>query len=116
MNRVQLYGRIANDFTVRETQSGTPVVNINVATGYGDRVEFVPVTVWSNQAKIIGDYCKKGDRIAIEGHVTSSENTRNDVKFREYRVTADFVHLVESKPKQEDVSPESFVSDDDIPF
>jgi len=116
MNRVQIYGRIANDFTVRETQSGTPVVNINVATGYGDRVEFIPITVWSNQAKIIADYCKKGDRIAIEGHISSSENTRNDVKFREYRVTADFVHLVESKSEPKEVTPESFVSDDDIPF
>jgi len=116
MNRVQLLGRIANDFTVRETQSGTPVVNINIATGYGDRVEFVPVTVWSRQAEIIRDYCKKGDRIAVEGHVSSSENTRDDKKFREYRVTADFVHLIESKPKEEDVTPEDFVSDDDIPF
>jgi len=101
MNRVQLYGRIANDFTVRETQSGIPVVNINIATGYGDKVEFIPVTVWNNQAKIVSDYCKKGDRITIEGHITSSENIRNDIKFKDYKVTADFVHLVETKPKQE---------------
>lgn len=115
MNRVQIYGRIANDFTVRETKSGTPVVNINVATGYGDRVEFIPITVWSNQAKIIGDYCKKGDRIAIEGHITSTESTHNDSKIKQYKVTADFVHLVETK-SQEEPTPESFVKDDDIPF
>lgn len=124
MNKVQLYGRVSYKGELRKTSSDLPVINISVATGYGDRVTFVPVTIWSKQADIVQAYVNKGDRVLIEGRVSASNTTRDDKKFTEYKVTADFVHLVETKKdKQDDVAPQDFapdpvkdVLDDGMPF
>ena len=97
MNKVTLFGRVSQKSELRQTSSGTDVINFSVATGYGERVTFVPVTAWNKQAGVISQYVNKGDQVLVEGHITASNNVRHDVKITEYKVTADFVHLIGSK-------------------
>jgi len=127
MNKVQVYGRVSQKSEIRKTGNGTPVINISVATGYGDKVTFIPITVWSKQADIVQAYVNKGDRLLVEGHITANKLTKNDIEFTDHKVTADFVHLVETKKdKQTEATPEDFrtnaekavdaVVESDLPF
>jgi len=127
MNKVQVYGRVSQKSDIRKTGNGTPVINISIATGYGDKVTFIPITVWNKQADIVQAYVNKGDRLLVEGHITANKLTKNDIEFTDHKVTADFVHLVETKKdKQTEATPEDFrtnaekavdaVVESDLPF
>lgn len=129
MNRVQLFGRISQKSELRQTKSGVNVINVNVATGYGDKVTFVPVTAWDTRADIVNDYINVGDQVVIEGRITANKIIKDDVSFTEYKVTADLVHLVGSKKdKESSKSPYDYkvkeperpkqpeVDDSDLPF
>lgn len=128
MNRVQLFGRISQKSELRQTKSGVNVINVNVATGYGDKVTFVPVTAWDTRADIINDYINKGDQVVIEGRITANKIIKDNVSFTEYKVTADLVHLVGSKKDKESKTPYDYevkeperpkqpqVNDSDLPF
>jgi len=130
VNRVQLFGRISQKSELRQTKSGVNVINVNVATGYGDKVTFVPVTAWDARADIVNDYINVGDQVVIEGRITANKIIKDDVSFTEYKVTADLVHLVGSKKDKEptDKSPYDYkvkeperpkqpeVDDSDLPF
>ena len=127
MNKVQVYGRVSQKSEIRKTGNGTPVINISIATGYGDKVTFIPITVWNKQADIVQAYVNKGDRLLVEGHITANKLTKNDIEFTDHKVTADFVHLVETKKdKQTEATPEDFrtnaekavdaVVESDLPF
>ena len=126
MNKVQVYGRVSQKSEIRKTSNGTPVININVATGYGDKVTFIPITVWSKQADIVQAYVNKGDRILVEGRITANKIVKNDVEFTDHKVTADFVHLVETKKDKQEPTPQDFrseaekavdaITESDLPF
>ncbi len=126
MNKVLLYGRVSQKSELRKTNNDISVINITVATGYGEKVTFVPVVIWSKQAEMINNYVDKGDRIVVEGHVSSSKNTRNDITSVEYKITADMITLVETKKEKtndnfEDDIPEEKIeyletTDTDLPF
>lgn len=120
MNKVSIYGRVSFKSELRQTGSGKNVINISVATGYGDKVTFVPITVWDRQSEIVNNYVNKGDRLLVEGRITENKIVKNDVEFTDHKVTADFVHLVESK-KDKETTPQDFVEpettpSDDFPF
>lgn len=122
MNRVLLYGRVSQKSELRKTSNDNPVVNFNIATGYGEKVTFVPVVAWGSAAEIVDKYVNKGDRLSVEGHITMSKNIRNDIEINEYKVTANVVELVETKKEKEqndpntNNNPEPKVTNDDLPF
>lgn len=126
MNKVMLYGRISQKSELRKTSSNISVINITVATGYGEKVTFVPIVAWNNQADMVNLYVDKGDRISIEGHISSSKSIRNDITTVEYKVTADMINLVETKKEKtsnnfnEDTPQEDIQhvdsEDNDLPF
>lgn len=124
MNKVHLYGRVSQISELRHTNSNIAVINFNVATGFGDRVTFVPVTAWAKQAELVDNFLHKGDRVIVEGRITSNKMVKNDVEFTDHKVTADFVEFVETKAEKDGVTPEDFkveqpepkVTDADLPF
>jgi len=126
MNKVQVYGRVSQKSEIRKTGNGTPVINISIAAGYGDKVTFIPITVWSKQADIVQAYVNKGDRLLVEGRITANKIIKNDIEFTDHKVTADFVHLVETKKDKTEPTPQDFRSEsekavdsiksDDLPF
>lgn len=124
MNKVHLYGRVSQISELRYTNSNIAVINFSVATGFGDRVTFVPVTAWAKQAELVSNFLGKGNRVLVEGRITSNKNVRNDVEYTEHKVTADFVEFVETKAEKDGVKPEDFEveqpepkdNDADLPF
>ena len=71
VNKITLVGHVGRDPELRETQSGTKVANLSLATNHlvstsGDsereRTDWHRLTLWSRLALFAEDYVRKGDR------------------------------------------------------
>ena len=99
VNKVQLLGNIGKDPEVRETKSGK-VVNLVLATSerYTDKsgqkqenTEWHNLVVFGKLADVVTKYVKKGDKLYVEGSITTRKwedkegNTRynTDIKVRD---------------------------------
>ncbi len=77
INRVILIGRMVKDPDLRYTQSGSSVANFSIANTRtysvsGERKEytsFFNCIAWGKLGEAIAQYCKKGQRIGIEGRL-----------------------------------------------
>jgi single-strand DNA-binding protein len=78
LNRAELIGRIGNDVEEKETNGGTSVVNLRIATdeSYKNKDgENVEQTEWHNVvffgrlAEVVGEYMNKGDRLYVAGNL-----------------------------------------------
>ncbi len=83
VNKVILLGRLGADPEVRFMPSGAAVANLRLATndGYKDKqtgqfienTEWHRVVVFGKQAEVIGEYCKKGSNIYVEGRIRTNK-------------------------------------------
>jgi single-strand DNA-binding protein len=79
INRVVLSGRLTRDPELRSLPSGMSVCSLRVAfntrkkdpaTGeWGEKGNFVDVTVWGRQGEIVAQYMTKGRAILIDGRL-----------------------------------------------
>ena len=83
-NKVQLIGNLGNNPDVRNTESGTKMARVSIATNESYRNakgETVKETQWHNaiawgkNAEVIEKYLTKGSQVAVEGKLV----TRNYV-------------------------------------
>jgi len=99
VNKVQLLGNIGKDPEVRETKAGN-IVNLTMATSekYTDKsgqkqenTEWHNLVVFGKLADVVAKYVKKGDKLYVEGSITTRKwedkegNTRytTEVKVRD---------------------------------
>jgi len=77
LNRVILVGRLTKDVELKQTTGGAQVATFSIAvnktykTG-GEKKEkasFITCVAWNKTAEVIAQYCKKGQRIGIEGRL-----------------------------------------------
>lgn len=83
VNKVILLGRLGADPEVRFMPSGAAVANLRLATndGYKDKqtgqfvenTEWHRVVVFGKQAEVIGEYCKKGSNLYVEGRIRTNK-------------------------------------------
>lgn len=77
INKVVLIGRLTKDPELKYTQNGSAVSNFSIAnnrsyTVGGEKKEmtsFFNCIAWGKSGEVIVQYCKKGQRIAIEGRL-----------------------------------------------
>ncbi len=77
LNRVILIGRLTRDPELKYLQSGTAVARFSIANNrkYStagekkEQVSFFDCIAWSKLAEMLTEYCKKGQRIGIEGRL-----------------------------------------------
>jgi single-strand DNA-binding protein len=78
MNKVILVGHLGADPEVRRTNDGRPIANMRIATTDSwrdknsgerkERTEWHRVVVFSEGlAKVVEQYCRKGDKVLVEG-------------------------------------------------
>lgn len=87
-NKVTFIGRLVRDVELRET-GDTFVANFTLAKNRPNRnnadaeevADFVNFVAFSKMARTIADYVKKGDRLAVEGHI--SQNTYESNKYHD---------------------------------
>jgi single-strand DNA-binding protein len=114
MNKVILLGNLGRDPEVRYSQSGTAIANFSFATSEKRKdekhTEWHNIVAFNRQAEVIGEYCKKGDKIAIEGRMQTRDwEDRDGAKRRTTEIILDRFEFVgsssgagqEAKPKPE---------------
>ena len=82
LNRAQLIGNLGADPEVRSTSNGGRVANLSLATSRqwkgasGDKqekTEWHKIVLWNNKGSNLADiaerYCKKGDKVYVEGSI-----------------------------------------------
>lgn len=78
LNKAIIMGRITHDLEVRQTQSGTAVLQFTVAVdrnysrdGGEKQTDFISCVAWRQTAEFIGRYFSKGRMIAVDGRLQS---------------------------------------------
>lgn len=131
MNSIQLIGRLTADVELKQTQSGISVCQFNLAVDrprVKDTTDFIPCVAWRNTAEFICKYFKKGNKIALNGVLTSRKWEDKDGNNRTaYEVLAESVEFCESKSasvaeaeneaaRERMTAPAPAYDDSDLPF
>ena len=142
VNKAIIIGRLGNDPEMRYMPSGEAVANLSIATSESwtdkntgekrEKTEWHRVVAFRKLAEIIGQYCKKGDQIYIEGKLqTRKWSDKNGQDHYTTEIIADQIQMLGSKEDRgqrerqsekpgrlpdppPNPSPQTF--DDDIPF
>ncbi len=143
LNKVFIIGNLTRDPELRVIPSGTPVVNLGVATNRvwknqsGEKqtdVQFHSVVVFGKQAETVNQYLSKGSMVMIEGRLqTRTWDAQDGTKRSRTEIVAERVQFgpkgsqksssfenKESSPKNNlpeiDINEEEVGSAEDLPF
>ena len=123
MNKVIMIGRTTRDIEFKTTQSGTSVVEFDIAVkrtfknANGEyESDFFKCVAYNKTAEKVSNYVKKGDLIAVDGKLQTRNYTdREGKKVYVTEIIAENVEFLQGKKQEEpkfvEISPE-----DDIPF
>lgn len=125
MNKAILLGRLTKTPEIKYTQSGKAVASFTLAIdrrkgANGDKqADFISCVAWDKTAETIGNYCSRGQQIAVEGRIQSRSYDAQDGSKR--YVTEVVVQSMEFCGKKGDNgghTAESAASDydEEIPF
>ncbi len=148
VNKVILVGHLGKDPEVKYTPSGTPVAKFSLATNerfkdkegnWQDRTEWHNIVAWQRTAEIVGEYCKKGSQVYIEGRLRTDswdDKESGQKKYRTEIVVNDLVLLggrgesgegggrsrgaaasnMDQRTPEHEAAPSGPITDEDIPF
>lgn len=107
INRVVISGNLTRDAEVRHTASGMPVMGFGVAvndrrknqqTGeWEDFPNFIDCTMFGSRAEKLGQYLKKGTKVAVEGKLRYSSWERDGQKRSKVEVVVDDLEFMSSR-------------------
>ena len=74
INRVELLGRVGSEPELRQTQNGTAVVQLRLATerrngGNQSETDWHTVVCWGKTAEAVAQYVQKGERVYVAGRL-----------------------------------------------
>jgi len=127
MNKIMLIGRITRDLQLKNL-GNTEVCNFALAVkrgGKNDETDFFECTGWGKTAELITTYCKKGERIAVEGSLrTNSYVNAESVKIVKTYVNITNITFIETKKEKKTSNtniPElpdflKEIAEDELPF
>lgn len=138
LNSVCLMGRLTADPELKSTQSGVSVCNFRIAVdrtyqpkGQEKQTDFINIVTWRGTAEFVSRYFRKGQLVAVQGSIQTSQYTDRDGNKRTtFDVVADNVFFAEKKAESGetkqgagyDHSPdiqgdfEEIISPDELPF
>jgi len=106
INRVVLVGRLTRDPEVRALPSGTSVCGLRIACNssrrdadgdYHERPNFFDVSVYGAPGESVGNYMRRGSRVAIDGRLEWREwETADQQKRQAVSIVADTVQFLDS--------------------
>jgi single-strand DNA-binding protein len=140
MNSIQLIGNISSDIDLRATNNGKFVASFNVAVNSPfnrDKVSFLSVEAWGKIAENTGNFCSKGSKVGITGHIEVDQWEKDGQKRFKTKIVANQIEFltpkgqssnnqqsqnsnkpqtrVDNDPFRNDGTPID-LSDDDLPF
>lgn len=104
MNKVILTGRLTKDVDVKYTQNGKCVALFSIAVnGFKkEDVYFFNIVAWNKTAELCGNYLTKGNKVLIEGQLTTrSYEDNSGSKKTVTEIIASNVEFLESKKQNE---------------
>lgn len=138
LNSVCLMGRLTADPELKSTQSGVSVCSFRIAVdrtyqpkGQEKQTDFINIVTWRGTAEFVSRYFRKGQLVAVQGSIQTSQYTDRDGNKRTaFDVVADNVFFAEKKAESgetkqgagHDHSPdiqgdfEEIISPDELPF
>lgn len=132
MNKAIIMGRITRDPEIRYTQNNNAVCAFTVAVNRinkRDEADFISCKAWNKVAENLGKYVKKGDRVLVEGSITTGSYEKDGRKIYTTDVSAWTVQFLDLHKKDggfaptDEPMPEQFVQamdqaslDEDLPF
>jgi len=132
INSVILIGRLTKDVDIMMSESGAAVGKFTLANNrsymsggeWKNQVFFFDCVLFGKSAENLQKYCKKGDRISVEGMLQQSRWTDNkgnnhskiQVAVKEYQLLESKKEKTEGPEKPKDNSVSSLGTQVDIPF
>jgi single-strand DNA-binding protein len=138
LNSVCLMGRLTADPELKSTQLGVSVCNFRIAVdrtytpkGQEKQTDFINIITWRSTAEFVSRYFRKGQLVAVQGSIQTSQYTDRDGNKRTaFDVVADNVFFAEKKAESGetkqgagyDHSPdiqgdfEEIIGDESLPF
>lgn len=120
LNNVVLVGRLANDIELRKTESNKSVASFTVAIdeGYGNEksTNFIRCTAWQQSADFMAKYAKKGDYVAVNGHIKTGSYEKNGQKVYTTDIMADRVQIISKERGATEPTQSYGVEPDELPF
>lgn len=130
MNSTHLVGRVGNDPELRHSGNQQPVTNLTLATDERwtdrdgkrqQRTEWHRLVFWGEQAKLVDQYVRRGDQLAVEGRLqTRAYVDKQQVRRHVTEVVVLRLHLldqVDGTPEDEETDGNVADPDDrEIPF
>ena len=112
MNNVTLIGNLGQDPEMKYFESGSKVTKFSLALNSYNKKEEKEVTDWVNceawgkTAELIGEYCKKGHKIAIEGSLKTQswEDDKGNKRSRTF-VLVNRIEFLTSKKQEPSANP-----------
>lgn len=113
MNQVSLLGRLVRPIELQEVGSDRVVCNNTLAiqrlrkkNDTQPQADFIPVVFWGNTARLLHQYCGKGNQIGVNGHLTSRSYTnKQEQQVFVVELIAEEIHFVESKKEATSTEP-----------
>lgn len=129
MNKVVLIGRLARDPETRYTQDQKAVTRFTLAVNRikkDDPADFISCVAFGTTAQLIERYVKKGNRLAVEGHINTGSYEKDGRKIYTTDVIVDRMEFISSLKEADSAQPDApeqtpeqagfAAMDDDIPF
>lgn len=112
MNKAMITGNLTRDPEVNTTASGISVCRFTVAVTRPfnrDETDFISVVAWRKVAEIIGQYAKKGHKIAISGYIQTGSYEKDGIRHYTTDLIADDFEFLTPKgqapEKMSDIEP-----------
>lgn len=117
LNRVMLLGNLGADPELRVTQGGQAILKLRIATSESyldksntrqERTEWHSVTMWGKRGEALSKFLTKGDRIFVEGKLSTSSYEKDGEKRYRTEVVATNIILNgrgEEKPREREDAP-----------
>ena len=123
-NRIIIMGRLTKDVEVRYTPSQKVVASFTLAVDRpflnpdGKReADFIPVVVWGKAAELVGNSCKKGHRLLVEGRLQIRNfDAKDGTKHWVTEVIATSFEFIEKKQDSFEKLGDSVPFDDTVNF
>ena len=99
MNKIMLVGRLATDIQMKnsgETKYGRFYLAVS-RRGKKDEADFINCAVFGKTAETMFEWCRKGHRIGIEGHLQISQYEKNGEKRSSYSVIVETMEFLQTK-------------------
>lgn len=110
MNKVVLIGRLARDPETRYTQDQKAVTRFTLAVNRirkDDPADFISCVAFGTTAQLIERYVKKGNRLAVEGHINTGSYEKDGRKIYTTDVIVDRMEFISSLKETDSAQPDA---------